>query len=1327
MNDPFLLARLRPVDRRQRRLQTGAQLALVWLATLAVGTLLALALRPLGVSPRYVVVPVFVLGVGCAVAAVIRLRRRSTDWPALARAIEARHPELEGRLLTVVENQPAAGCEPGYFQRRLADEAIGESCRRDWRGTIPRFRLVIAHLAQGLALALTLYVFLRLPPAPPPGQRMTLRPTAGLTVTPGDTAIERGQSLVVMARFGKSPPPGVELVYQGASFGERRLPLVRSLSDPMFGGTIAEVKEEVRYRLEYAGQATRDYRVTVFEYPRLERSDATLTFPDYTQQKAQKIPDTRRLSAVEGSQLDLELQLNKPVASARLVPKGRESNAVALAVVTNRPAAVLHAFTLAASQAYDLQLVDADGRSNKVAVQFVFNVLSNRVPEIKLTSPRGDVRPSPLEELVFEGRVWDDFGVEAYGLAYTVGGAEPKLIELGRGVGAKQSRPFRQLLRLEELKVTPDQLVSWYVWADDRGPDGQLRRTSTDLYFGEIRPFEEVFREGQGQENQGEQQGGNQSGEEQGNPSARLAELQKQIINATWKLQREAQTGPAPARSATPRPSGTNAVARADYAKDVEVVRDSQEQALEQAEKAQDQADDPRTAAFWKTATDKMDEAAKRLGEAMKSAQPLPAALAAEQAAYQALLRLQQREYEVARSRRQNRGQQSGGGRQQQMQRQLDQLDLAQSENRYETERQAQAPVSPERREQLQVLNRLQELARRQQDVNERLQELQAALQQARNETEREELRRQLKRLQEEEQQMLADADELQQRLNRPENQSRLAEQRQQMEQARQNLQRAAEAAGQGSASQALAAGSRAQQQMQQARDDLRRASAGEFAEDLRTLRSETRELTRQQTEIRRQMDELGSGGRKTLSDSTERQDLLRQLAEQKRRLTNVVERATQVSEQAEASEPLVSRELYDSLRKFSQDEAGTAQQLQEELVERGLLTRSLVERLRETAENDRAKALELTAEMLRQGYALQANRAEEKAREGIADLRRGVERAADRVLGDDTEALRMAQRELDDLTRQVEREIAAGGGRGTNGPPGAAAGQAGNPSPTTPRTAQAGQNGTPSPDGNRTPEATPESGQGQGQGQAQAQGQGQREGQGGNASRPGERSGQLAQGQPSGNDGNNTGNNQPQPGTQAGNQPGQSGQPGQNQPGQPGQAGQRGNQGGNRDLANGGATRRGGNREATEVTGGGGGILDGVDRLFGDGNAGPREWTGPITGDDFAPWSDRLREVEEMVDAPQWRSEVAAARERARRLRQEFRRSGTKPDWAVVRLEIMKPLVEVRQHIADELARREPRDQLVPIDRDPVPARFSELVRRYYEDLGKAGAGGRK
>jgi hypothetical protein len=113
----------------------------------------------------------------------------------------------------------------------------------------------------------------------------------------------------------------------------------------------------------------------------------------------------------------------------------------------------------------------------------------------------------------------------------------------------------------------------------------------------------------------------------------------------------------------------------------------------------------------------------------------------------------------------------------------------------------------------------------------------------------------------------------------------------------------------------------------------------------------------------------------------------------------------------------------------------------------------------------------------------------------------------------------------------------------------------------------------------------------------------------------------------------------------------------------------------------------------------------------------------GPITGEDFAPWSDGLREVEELVDTPSLRTEVARARERARQMRQDYRRNQTKPDWANVRLQILKPLVEVRNEINEELARREPEKNLVPIDRDPVPGRYAEMVRRYYERLGKAKA----
>lgn len=101
--------------------------------------------------------------------------------------------------------------------------------------------------------------------------------------------------------------------------------------------------------------------------------------------------------------------------------------------------------------------------------------------------------------------------------------------------------------------------------------------------------------------------------------------------------------------------------------------------------------------------------------------------------------------------------------------------------------------------------------------------------------------------------------------------------------------------------------------------------------------------------------------------------------------------------------------------------------------------------------------------------------------------------------------------------------------------------------------------------------------------------------------------------------------------------------------------------------------------------------------------------------------WSDRLRDVEEMLDSPELRSEVARVRDRARAVRQEYRRLAKQPDWNQVRLRIANPLAEVRSRVNDALARLESNEALVPIDRDPVPAKFSELVRRYYERLGKS------
>jgi hypothetical protein len=1409
MIDRVLESHLAPFVRRRRQYRFWSSLALVWLGTGLVGLPLLALRTQIGLTSRLPWFLLVALGAGAVLFVILRQRRDHSDWRWAARQIEATHQDLKGLLLTAAQQEPADDGHLSYLQTRLVQQAVEHSAANKWSAAALEFRFGAAHAAHLLALVFCLAVLWGLRPAPGQVQRASRAPAGtGMTVTPGDTSLERGSSLVVMARFEGRVPPSVDLLLSSGPQPSRRVPLVRSLADPMFGGSVPEVETDFVYHLEYGGERTRDFRVKVFEHPKLERADAALTYPAYTGQAPKRLDDTRRLSAVEGTRLDLTLQLNKPVVSARLVPKGEETNALSLVVEGQRAAAALRQFALTATKTYQLQLVDADGRTNKAPTQFVFDVLKNRRPELKLASPRGDIRPSALEEVLFEGSVWDDFGVRAYGLAYSRAGGEPKVIELGGPAAAKEKRAFRHMLRLEDLGLKPDDLVSWFVWADDLGTDGLPRRTPGDLFFAEVRPFDEIFREGQGGESQSAQQQSGEPSGQQGSPSAKLAELQKQIISATWKLWREQGGSPAsppagsekgsgqtpprdpdasakqtpsarttgghaplggrstalpnfvglassgfaqdgigpghgiarsivvmaqraagdPAAQALPRSNRVSGAASAAQSAgdrsapiqdDAGVVRDSQAQALEQAETSRERVQDPRLAALWEAAAREMARALEKLEAARQSPALLPEALAAEQAAYQALLKLQEREYSVSRRQRGNqRGSQSGNSRQQQMQQQLDQLELKQSENRYETERQAQAPQSPERREQLQVMNRLAELARRQQDLNERFKELQTALQEAPTEPQREELRRQLKRLQEEEQKMLADMDELQQRMERPENQSRMAEQRRQLEQARQDMQRAADAAQQGSASQAQAAGTRAQRQMQQTRDEMRRQNASEFAEDLRQMRADARELARQQEEIQKKMDGLADNRNKSLSDSGQSQEVLDRLARQKERLTNLVERTTQVSKQTEEAEPLVSRELYDTLRKFSQDEAGSVKRLQEDLVNSGRLSRTLNERLKEAGEQAGAKSLEVTSEMLREGLLPQASQAEERARAGIGGLRRGVERAAERVLGDDAEALRLAQRQLGQLTEQLEREIAQAQRSGTtNGSP-----QAGASREAQDAAQQQGQNA-----GQQA-----EAGQAR-QGGARQPGQGQRQqGQGGDqrpaeqaepgnqAPSPGEQaqagSGAQGQGRPDapaqGNPQTEGGQPQGRGGQNAGNQTTQTERPGpggqqERSPLLLRDPAQRGDRSGSRRT--GGST--GGDR------GGIGDLAQGWDWLFDERRGGS---SGPITGNDFAPWSDGLREVEEMVESPSLRNEIATARERARLMRQDYKRALQKPDWAVVRLQVIHPLVEVRKQIADELARREPKDKLAPIDRDPVPAKYSDLVRRYYEELGK-------
>jgi len=84
-------------------------------------------------------------------------------------------------------------------------------------------------------------------------------------------------------------------------------------------------------------------------------------------------------------------------------------------------------------------------------------------------------------------------------------------------------------------------------------------------------------------------------------------------------------------------------------------------------------------------------------------------------------------------------------------------------------------------------------------------------------------------------------------------------------------------------------------------------------------------------------------------------------------------------------------------------------------------------------------------------------------------------------------------------------------------------------------------------------------------------------------------------------------------------------------------------------------------------------------------------------------------------------RDQLAVVRDRVGVFRTAYRERGIIPPEEVVRQQILVPMTQVRVWLQQELARQENNQSLVPLDRDPVPETYSELVRKYYEKLGSA------
>ena len=287
---------------------------------------------------------------------------------------------------------------------------------------------------------------------------------------------------------------------------------------------ISAVDSSFTYRVRAARLVSEDYDVTALFTPRVNQVDVTYEYPPSTGLPPRVDIDGGDIYAPAGTHVIVSVHMDKPVARGGL--ELGSNRRVALRPAGERTLEA--SFDVLIDDTYRVSAVDRDGLASSADVDYFIRTMLDRPPDIEMVRPAGDREMTPLEEVLIEARAEDDFGLERFELVYSVVGQEAHAINLRGDRGATMASGAYTVYG-EDLRLQPGDFVSYYARARDTNTSRQARETRSDIYFLEVRPFDREFEEAQGQSLSGMDAGG----------VGNLAEVQKEIIVATWKLDRQ--------------------------------------------------------------------------------------------------------------------------------------------------------------------------------------------------------------------------------------------------------------------------------------------------------------------------------------------------------------------------------------------------------------------------------------------------------------------------------------------------------------------------------------------------------------------------------------------------------------------------------------------------------------------------------------------------------------------------------------------------------------------------------------------------------------------
>lgn len=861
------------------------------LVLVAIGMAVLKAMETLAV-PRLLPIPAFLLVEAIAFGfLVIRPLRRPVTRSRIALYIEEKHPELENRLISAVDFESR---KTGDTSSWMIDQFFQDTDRfvkrisfSDLLDTDLLIKMLLISLGffvlSGLIVALGYPLWIpnlsslhRETPAASPAYEFT--------VEPGNARVRIGDNQAILCKTTEDKKT-VSLYWRSTDSQWNSESMQLSLTGGVYSHTFSSIQNNIQYRVQIGETSSDTFTLKAWTPPRVESIDVVYRFPDYLGREPQETPNVESIAVVEGTRIDLTARVNKKLHSAEMIFDSSET----LALRENGDSSWTLSWIPAQNGRFSLLLTDGEGAKSEFNPQHDIVLQIDKPPVITLDFPRQDIEAGMLDEIPFEFRVTDDFGVSEFGIQYEIAGRDRVAVPLQGDRKTGQEAKASHALYLEDMKVQPGDLITWTAWAKDLKPNRDEYETLGDPFFIEIRPFRRSY------ENAISNAGAGQSQQGEGQNGGRDAASQKEIVIATWNLRREA-------------PSLNDE----EFSRKRDAVIAAQKQLLEKYKNPETPM--PVDSPILPQLLDAMRMAVQSLESAGKPdpSKSLAQALADEQKAYRLILKLRpdktQVQQQMARGERGNSGENSPD---------IGELEIERKRNFYEEERQTQQQMKKTD----EALGGIADLTRRQKSINEEISKL---ISETKKETTPEELKRQLERLQEEERRNLERLDEMKSALAMSDRRDSNADEAlRRLGDVRQQMNRGLEQMRNEQLQEARASGSRAVNALDRMQEEVQQISREGAAQRMSALQEKMNDLIAKEKSIRDRLESLKKEQETpSLALDTNSDEKKIALLDEKTRLAddfkNTLSLANEIAERSRRSQGLLSQKLGDWMRQTS-------------------------------------------------------------------------------------------------------------------------------------------------------------------------------------------------------------------------------------------------------------------------------------------------------------------------------------------------------------------------------------------------------------------------